>query len=283
MNWKYAEFTKEDIETFYAPMKIGLLATINPEGEPHITLLSSLMASNSKQVIWGQFTEGLSKAFVLENPKTGFMIMSLDKNVWMGQATWTHTQKNGVDYDRYNNQPMFRYNAYFGIHTVHYMDLVGQSGKIALPMNSVIFSAVKTTMAKTFQPGNLTEKVMNPWTQKFLGKLDGLKFISIIDENGFPLVFPAIQAQSANSKQIVFTTSVFSEYFSNIKAGTRMALYGMSLDMETVLVRGEFKGFYRKAGILTGTLDVDWVYNSMPPVPGQIYPQVLLETVTDFL
>jgi len=282
MNWKCAEFIKEDIETFYAPMKIGLLATINPDGEPHITLLSSLMASHPKQVIWGQFTEGLSKENVLQNPKTGFLIMSLDKNVWMGQAVWTHTQKNGVDYDRYNNQPMFRYNAYFGVHTVHYMDLVGQSGKIALPMNSVIFSAVKTTLAKTFQPKKLEETVMNPWTRKFLGKLDGLKFMSVIDENGFPLIFPAIQAQSANPKQILFTTSVFSEYISNIKAGTRMALYGMSLDMETVLVRGEFKGYSRKAGILTGKLDVDWVYNSMPPVPGQIYPPMPLEVIMDF-
>ncbi|MHB8134612.1 MAG: pyridoxamine 5'-phosphate oxidase family protein [Anaerolineaceae bacterium] len=282
MNWKYSEFIKEDIETFYAPMKIGLLATINADGEPHITLLSSLMASNPKQVIWGQFTEGLSKVNVLQNPKTGFMIMSLDKNIWMGQATWTHTQKNGVDYDRYNNQPMFRYNAYFGVHTVHYMDLVGQSGKIALPMNSVIFSALKTTFAKPFQSKNISETVMNPWTQKFLGKLDGLKFISFIDANGFPIVFPAIQAQSANSKQILFTTSVFSEYVSKIKAGTRMALYGMSLDMETVLVRGEFKGYSRKAGILTGMLDIDWVYNSMPPVPGQIYPSTPLEAITDF-
>jgi hypothetical protein len=29
-------------------------------------------------------------------------------------------------------------------------------------------------------------------------------------------------------------------------------------------------------------LDIDWVYNSMPPSHGQIYPEVELEAVTDF-
>jgi len=282
MKWNYSEFSKEDIETFSAPMKIGLVATVNQNNEPHITLLSSIMASEPGKVVWGQFTEGLSKEFILENPKTGFLIMSLDKNVWMGQATYTHKQQNGLDYDRYNNQPMFRYNAYFGIHTVHYMDLIGHSGKQPLPMNAVIFAAVKTLIAKSFLANNFQKTVMNHWTQKFLAKIDGLKFISVIGEDGYPIIFPAIQAQTANSNQIMFSTSVFPEFHQNIQSGMRIALYGMSLDMETVLVRGEFKGYFNKKGIHTGILDVDWVYNSMPPVPGQIYPQLPLETIKEF-
>jgi len=282
MKWNFKEFSKEDIETFTAPMKIGLLATINKNGEPHLTLISSLMASDPTTVIWGQFTEGLSKEFILDNPKTGFLIMSLDKNVWMGQATYDHRQQNGVDYDRYNNQPMFRYNAYFGIHTVHYMDLVGHSGKIPLPMNSVIFAAIKTMIAKTLNTNSYQKTVMNHWTKNFLAKIDGLKFISVIGTDGYPIIFPVIQAQTANSNQILFSTTVFPEYHQGIQAGVRMALYGMSLDMETVLVRGEFKGYFKKNGIRTGILDVDWVYNSMPPVPGQIYPPLPLETIEEF-
>jgi len=41
-----------------------------------------------------------------------------------GKVRWTHEVRAGEDYELYNHKPMFRYNAYFGIHTVHYLDLV---------------------------------------------------------------------------------------------------------------------------------------------------------------
>ena len=35
-------------------------------------------------------------------------------------------------------------------------------------------------------------------------------------------------------------------------------------------------------GIQTGIVDIDWVYNSMPPAHGQIYPPVPLIPVTEW-
>ena len=31
-----------------------------------------------------------------------------------------------------------------------------------------------------------------------------------------------------------------------------------------------------------GVVQVDWVYNPMPPVPGQVYPEVALKAVEEF-
>jgi hypothetical protein len=42
--------------------------------------------------------------------------------------------------------------------------------------------------------------------------------------------------------------------------------------MESVLVRGRFSGYRRYLGLKAGSIDIDWVYNSMPPMQGQIYP-----------
>ena len=47
-------------------MKIGLLATVTPEGLPHVTLISSLMACAPQQLAFGQFTEGFSKQHILD-------------------------------------------------------------------------------------------------------------------------------------------------------------------------------------------------------------------------
>jgi hypothetical protein len=56
----------------------------------------------------------------------------------------------------------------------------------------------------------------------------------------------------------------------------------MALTMEDVLLRGKYLGIRRLAGIRSALMEVDWVYNPMPPVPGQIYPPVELKAVTEF-
>jgi len=47
------------------------LATVTPEGLPHVTMISSLMACSPTGLCFGQFTEGMSKKHILDNPKTG--------------------------------------------------------------------------------------------------------------------------------------------------------------------------------------------------------------------
>jgi len=272
-------FSPEDMESFLPEMKIGMLATINPDGEPHLTLISTLQASSPTQMTWGQFTEGLSKAYIRANPRVGWMIMSLQKEVWRGKATFTHTSRQGPDYERYNQIPMFRYNAYFGVHTVYYMDLVAHSGKEPLPMGAVVFGAVQTMLARLLHRDPEPDAVLNPYTRTLFNKVDNLKYLAYIDADGYPAVLPCIQAQAYDSSRLAFTFSAYGEQLGRIPAGARVAVYGMTLGMETVLVRGTYAGVRRPAGYQLGVVDVDWVYNAMPPVPGQIYPPVPLEAV----
>jgi hypothetical protein len=49
-----------------------------------------------------------------------------------------------------------------------------------------------------------------------------------------------------------------------------------------VLLRGEYRGVRSLAGVPCGILELDWAYNSMPPTPGQIYPELPLEPVREF-
>ena len=275
-------FTENDIRSFEPAMKIGLLATINADGLPHLTLITTLKASSPTGVVWGQFTEGLSKQNILHNPKTGFLIMSLDKHLWTGKAAYTHAEKSGPDYDFYNNTPMFRYNAYFGIHTAHYMDLVSHSGESVLPMNRIVFSAVKTMLARRLVPGHAPLQALNLWTMAFLQKLDHLKFLSYIDLDGYPQIVPLIQAQAANPGEVIFCTGAFDEEIQRIPPDAPVALLGMALSMEDVVVRGQYQGLKRRAGLLCGSVLLDWVYNPMPPAPAQIYPPVPLQVVRDF-
>ncbi len=275
-------FSEADIQSTQPAMKVGLLASVSPAGLPHVTLISSLMACGPQQLCFGQFTEGMSKKHILSNPKVGFLIMGLDKNLWRGKATFTHSMKSGAEYEYYNNVPMFRYNAYFGIHTVYYFDLVTHAGKTPLPMNRIILAAVQTMLARTLGRKLQKRPVMNSWTRLFLNKIDNLKFLCFIGADGYPVVIPAIQAQSLDAEHVLFSTSVYPNELQAIPVGVPLAVFGMALTMEDVLLRGNYLGYRRMAGIKTGLVEVDWVYNPMPPVAGQVYPPVELKPIRQF-
>ena len=275
-------FSEQEIKDLSAAMKVGILGTVNPQGLPHLTLITTLMASTPETVVWGQFMEGSSKKNVLLNPKTGFMVMGLDKNFWRGFAEYTHAGNSGKDYEFYNNTPLFRYNAYFGVHRVHYMNLIAHTGKHPLPMNRIIPAAVMTMIARTLTPRKEKTPVMNPWTQAFYNKIDNLKFLGYVNSDGYPVIIPLIQAQALDREHLVFSFGAFGDELAQIPAYTPMAVFGMALTMEDVLVRGTYMGARRMAGFKCGVVQLDWVYNPMPPAPKQIYPVQSIEPVREF-
>ena len=166
---------------------------------------------------------------------------------------------------------MFRYNAYFGIHTVYYMDLGAHTRKQPLPMPAIILAAVKKG-----------ENALNAWTKNLFDKLDNLKFLVYFTEEGFPSLVPVIQSQSAGTQHLIFAPGAFTRELKAIPKGIPMALFGLSLDMTDVLTRGIYQGIRWVGPHRCGVLKVDWVYNSMPPVPQQIYPPLPLEPIRTF-
>jgi hypothetical protein len=275
-------FDPGDLAEFEPEAKVGLIATVNPEGLPHLTLITALQASTPERLIWGQFTEGLSKEYVLSNPKTGFLIMTMDKSLWRGKALWTGKVRTGEDHVMFNNKPMFRYNSYCGIHTVHSMDLVGTHGRERLPMGRIVLSLLLTKMAMSHARASAPGRILKPWAENLFNRMDSVKFISYVDADGFPVIVPLIQCQAPDSTRLVFSPHAYRHEFDALGTGKSAAVFALSMDMEDVLVRGVFKGFERYRGAKLGVIDINWVYNSMPPIPGQIYPEKELKPVVNF-
>jgi hypothetical protein len=278
----FARFDIHDMKEFEPEAKVGLIATINPEGLPHITLITALQAKTPSQIIWAQFSEGMSKENVRVNPRTAFLIMTLDKALWRGKATWTHFAKEGEDYELFNRKPMFRYNSYFGIHTVHYMDLLETYGKERLPLPHIAVASLLTMAARSGARKDAESPVLKPWGEVLFNGLRSLKFIAWVGGNGFPTITPLLQCRASDSGRLVFSTAAYGKELKAIQAGSPVAVFGLTMEMEDILIRGVFKGFRRYRGIRLGVIDIEWVYNSMPPIPGQIYPEVKVERVVSF-
>lgn len=271
-----------EIAAFEPDVKVGLLATLDPGGRPHISLITSLNAKDEKHLMFGQFTEGMSKDNLRERPKAGFVVMTMDRKLWRGRARWTHADTHGPDYELYNQKPMFRYNAYFGIHTVHHMDLVAVSEKKGLPLGGLVAGLPATALKNLLFRDDSPSGVLNSWSLSHLKSPACLKFFAWVGEDGYPVMVPVVPASTAGRDRLVFAPSVYKADFEGLQPGTEVAVFGVNLQTESVLVRGTFKGFTGYGPGRLGTLDLDWVYNSMPPTPGQIHPPVPLSPVTAF-
>ena len=275
-------FDRADLKEFEPEAKVGLISTINSEGLPHITLITALQAKGTKQLIWGQFTEGMSKRNVMNNPNTAFLIMTMDKSLWRGKAIYTNKVREGEDYEMFNKKPMFRYNCYCGIHTVYYMDLVETYGKESLPLVKIAMSSLFTMASRSRAKTNLPEPILKPWAYNVFNRLDSIKFLSYIGDDGFPTLIPLIQCQASDSRRLAFSPLAYGNELSSLESGKDVAIFALTLDMEDILTRGVFQGFERYNGVKLGTVDIDWVYNSMPPKQGQIYPMEELRPIVNF-
>jgi hypothetical protein len=209
--------------------------------------------------------------------------MTLDRSLWRGKALWTHQTTHGADYEMFNNKPMFRYNAYFGIHTVHYMDLIETYGRESLPFLQIMLGSILTKAAKSAARHEGTAKrILKPWAEGLFNRLNAIKFLSYVGDDGFPVIIPLIQCQAADSRRLAFSPLAYHEELGALRQGSSVAVFGLTMEMEDVLVRGVFAGVERHRGVLLGSVDINWVYNPMPPKPGQIYPVQKLRAVVSF-
>ena len=266
------KFNNKMIDEFQTTYKVGLLATIDDDGAPHITMLSSLQAASADELIMGQFTEGFSKSNVEKRPETGFLIMTLDRQMWTGTALWRRSETEGAEYDMYNRKPLFRYNTYFGIHRVHYFDLKEISEGKALMMGPIVFHAVLNLLVKPFVKKETRERVLKPWAHKLMRGVQTLKFMSWIPEDGYPRVLPVIEAQASDSGTIIIPEKPYAKTAAGLKEGMEIAIYGLNLDMTGALVKGSFGGFSSTPAGRFGKMRINRVYNSLPPKAGYIYP-----------
>jgi hypothetical protein len=166
---------------------------------------------------------------------------------------------------------------------VTWMDLMETYGRESLPLLQIGLGSMLTKAAKSSaRQKSRAERILKPWAEGLFNRLDAMKFLSYVGNDGFPVIIPLIQCQAADSTRLAFSPLTYHEELSALRQGSFIAIFGLTMGMENVLVRGVFAGFERHRGITLGCVDIIWVYNSMPPKPGQIYPIQKLGAVVNF-
>lgn len=243
--------------------KVGVLATEDESGYPHLSFISSIQALGDRSLTFGQFSAGLSKRFIMDKPRVGFLVLSADKKYLSGNATYTHSANTGREFDLYNNKPLFRYNSYMGFYRIFYLNLDRIGAMKPLPMGSIVFGAILSRVKALFVKKS-EKNALPPVGRKLFSQLDSLKFLCYYDENSDAVLLPVVQATSAGSDRIALTGVPFGKALSQIPDGAKTAILCLNLKMESVLVKGRYSN---------GILEIERVYNSMPPKMEYVYPR----------
>lgn len=264
----------EDIcqEKFDNDSKIGLLCSIAPDGYPHIALITSLSVKDKGTLMWGQFSHGLSKTYLKDNPKTGFLVLSPEQYYWWtGKALYKEKAVTGDDFDYFNNKPLFRYNSYFGFASIHYETLIDVSAGEKLPFPQIALGFLRSGGLKKLagsvpKTGNETLRELPPFGMKLASSLACLKFAAYVDADGFPRIYPVMQGRPADAGTMVFSPAPYGDMLRQIPAGARTAIFMANLNLESLLLQGRWYNT-EKGGHLKGSaFAIDKVYNSMLPL-----------------
>lgn len=245
--------------------KIGVLATQDGEGMPHLTFITSIQALGPDKVSFGKFCTGLSKTNIEQRPDAAFLALNTAMEWVRGNARFTHKENTGPLFDEYNNKPLFRYNSYCGFNQVYVMDLVRVSSIQKLAMPKIVAGAL---VSRIFggQKESSAQKLKS-FGHELLSKIDSLKFISWQGEDGLLQIVPVIQGTAQGTDRIVFSGIPYGSELT-IPNGQKAAFLCLNLQMQSV----EVEGTCSKKGAVH-VLDIERVYNSMMPKTEYIYPR----------
>ena len=280
------EISKEGIEFTQPDIMLKLVSTIDERGWPHVTLISSNRAISKDKIVWGAFTEGLSKKYVKERPKQGifYMTPAMPFKFLQAKVNFNHTTKEGEDLEHFNQTQLMRYFTYVRTHTAYYNDIVAVTPIRSLPLFGIVKGIIKDIIGKGGAKTKLEEKRLNVLGYKLFGAPIAVRVISYIDpEDGYPRMIPAIQLQATDHNRLVFPPSVLKEDLYQIPVDSKVAVFGMNFDFYNQVVKGAFTGFKKFRGIKFGVIEIEEIYNSTPPVAKVIYPRAeSVPKVTDF-
>ena len=270
-----SEFSEEVIKFTQPDIMVKLISTIDQRNWPHLTLISSNRAISKDQIVWGQFFIGKSKEYVQKNPKQGLFYMTAESPFKFIQvkADFSHTKTEGEDMEYFNNSAFMRYFTYINIYKVFYNKVVAVTPIKDLPYGGVTKKFFKE-IQKSAKTG-LEEKRLNVIGYKLFTDPIGVRAIAYIDpSDGYPIIIPHLQLQAIDHNRLYFPLTALKEDFLRIPVDSKVAVFGANFDMASQVVKGTFTGFQKVGDIKYGLIEIEEVYNSSPPLPGKIYPEI---------
>jgi hypothetical protein len=224
-------------------MKIGLLATVNPQGLPHLTLIPACGQHAHAVDLW-PVHRGHEQGHLRQNPTGRLSDHDPRRNLWRGKATFTHTARQGPSSSCITTSRCFATTPTLACTPSTTWTWWSTAGRGSPAHGPVVCGGGADDGRASWARRRGAGEAMNLWTQALLNKLGNLKFLAYVDGTATRCIVPVIQAQAANAGEVLFADERLCRGSDEPSpgGGPAAASWGMSLQMEDVLLRGRVPG-----------------------------------------
>lgn len=247
------------------------LATASAGGEVNVALIVSQTPTDEGKIVFGDFMMVKTKKNLSENERVASLAITpkLEMAGFKGNVEgWTDT---GPYIDIVNSIDFFRYNAYMGIHNVAPMtiyEMLPLPPKVSFLKVGVDFVDIRARSGLKSASTSGGVAVPVPVRKKF-ESIMSIKVITLMDEDGYPNIFPLFATHFKNPTELRFKVSSYNEGIKRYGTPRRVALNVLTLDLFTYQLKGELSRFERSLGLEYGVVRVEEAYSSMPPFCGE--------------
>ncbi len=257
------------IKTFGGEFTPKFLATATPDGTPNIVPVISLEAWDANTLIFGELMIWKTKKNLLANSKVGASVFTPDMNSWSVKGDFSHFERTGEIYDKLNMHDMYRYNAYTGFRNAGIIN-IKEAWREKGMMSPARIAEIALIAATTKKPVHSFDGPMPPQVSEKFSRIKAAKYISYIDDDGYPLAIPALSLTAAGHDTMLFGAgTLMDENEALPEPPFKVAACVITFDPVAYQVKGTVTEYRKRLGIRIARLEVEEVYSASPPLPGK--------------
>jgi hypothetical protein len=247
-------------------MNPKFMVTMDSSNEPNIALVMTWTVYEGDSLVYGDFmTYKTRQNLRTGNNRIGLVVMTLGLDNWCIKADFESFHQNDEVYEFMAMTPLFRYNQYTNARGAGVANAIWASQNYKISKLSVLSSFLKAKLAarkveqiKTEEgnmPGNVFER---------FSKMAAVKVISFIDEDGYPIGFPALGMLPSSTNRLIIDRGEEIRRGFQIHDGQRVAISLVTTEPAAFQVKGTF----RELSSTKAIVDIDRVYACSLPRPG---------------
>jgi hypothetical protein len=252
------------LEAMRGEMTPKFLATRSLEGVPNVVPCVSLLPTEDREdvLFFGNFLLRKSIKNLESDPRVGILVITTELNGWVLKGDFLEFQSTGPYYDRQMNSNLLRYNAYTGIRNAGLIRVTSVEGKFNISRMQVVleYTRARLSVSGAADRDNGGVKIPLPVRKEF-ARMIAVKVLAWIDEDGTPIVIPALSMQPAGEKCMVAWLG--DNNLPVPQSGSQVATNILTFEAISYQAKGRWSNT-GKAGVM----EVEEIYAGGPPYPG---------------
>ena len=262
-------------------------ATVDDNGTPNVVPLLSAVAADENTLIFARFMIWKTAKNIEKNRRITINSIGPGLKSWTLKGEFIEYQTKGQYIEFFNNQALYRYNAYMGINQVGVIRVkaVYEPWPLSLVSSLWKFSRMKSLELKILELKSLDRNLASVQGQKasqqasslappgqVLDKFNrrlALKCISFVNQDGYPFLLPDFTMRLSDKAHLLFAPAPHGHPLSLLTEGMKIAASVLTLGPVAYQVKGVYKGRKEAGSASVSVVNIEEIYTASPPVPGK--------------